>query len=81
MLVAQATTLTHTPTTAHERAYADMAIAILRGNDLTDAEILAGIGTAPSSADSLLELQYHQDTGQRIRAARVKMVMRQLLTN
>jgi hypothetical protein len=81
MLIAGDFGIVRTPTTDDERGYALVALAILRGNDIPDTEILEHYTKPMPRADLALELAYYQENGVRIRAARVKLCMRQLLVN
>lgn len=66
-------------TTTAERAYAELALLLLRENGVTDAEILTDYTQPCARADAALERQYHAETGDRVCAARIKRWMKRRL--
>lgn len=74
----------HVPSPApadHERAYAELAILLLRENNISDAEILTDYCRPCPQADRAMEAQYQRETGMVILASNVKKHMRRLLCN
>lgn len=65
--------------TTTEHSLAELTIALLRDDGLTDTDILDNYTHPEPVADRAYELAYHRDHGVRIAARRIKAVMKRLL--
>lgn len=69
------------PVDAAEQGYAELALLLLRSNEVSPRDILDRYTRPMPRADRAMEQQYYNDTGVRISMRRVKQLMTKMVAN